>query len=258
MVLDYPRERCSLAIQAESDPSELGNARVYGIANEHMRTSSALRRSPLIHVTGEMRAISDSIHQGVIKSYSEQDNPITMLCYVGNQEKADARQVILHNRRNWSPRVSWREHFGALSLMVNGYVQVYATPEMEPIHYSVFGEGGVLLQSQHAHTVEKKYVWLIEDVRFNRFLRELAERSERQSKLIPSVLFREIFASICSTPALNLLLAIRDNRSISGSTSYLLALETVGFIKKGHGFYILTESGISYVESMMQEKQVGL
>ena len=223
---------------------------MYSHANDHMRKTIDQTKYPLIHVTGEMRAISDLTHQSVVKVFGEQKNFVTMLCYVGDQNRAGALEVIYHTCLNWSSGVTWRQRFTALHLIVNGYVQIYATPQMEPIHYSVFGDGYILLQSKHAHDIEQKYVWLLEDRALNRFLRERAERSETKSKHIPAISFRDATSRIYGTPALNALMAIAKGSSIEIDPSYFRALRAIGFIKGRGGSVSLSRSGAEYLYSM--------
>ncbi|RYD75892.1 MAG: hypothetical protein EOP84_17635 [Verrucomicrobiaceae bacterium] len=251
--LSFAEFAADILVLDESTPDRLLSSSVYASANDRMLAQVDRRTQPLVHVTGEMRAITDPTHQSICQRYSERANPVSILCYVGKiAHRPDALCVLRHSRENWIG-IDWKRQFMALCLISEGAVRVSATPSLEPVHFSVFGDKGVLLQSKHDHNMHKKFVWLIEDAQLNDHLRRSAEHSKSRATYISAALFRDALSSISSLRTVDCMIELREGKGTSRlRPEALSALKAIGYVKSRAGTLILTNSGSSFLANALE------
>lgn len=197
-----------------SPPDEKLNAAVYEHVNRILK--SKIQRSGLdcTHITGEMRALADPQHRHVIReNFQEHKKRIDLVCYLPIEHRRNAWNIWQWNRRNWGT-ADWRDLLDAYDLLAESEVRLFALKEREEIHYSVFFDDFVLLQSQHVPPSHMKHVWLLKSAPLTERLREQAKRIvERADRISPSV-FRNLWLLLSSPATLECLLTIQMQHGV--------------------------------------------
>lgn len=240
-------------------PSRAGE--VYSKTNQVLR--SEIRKKPLgknIHITGEMRAISYPDHRGVIREDWESHRELfEMVCYMPPESRRSAAEIWKWNRGNWG-NVTWQNHLDAFNLISDGEIDLYTSPERERVHFSVFGDQYVLLQSEHPSHLEEKYIWFLRSYVLNQQLGEKARMILQKSTRIPQGEFKGFLDNLSSEYALHVLFSLADSSSEMksilsakiGSEGYRLNilsdLMSVGFVKETNKLLNLTDDGREYLQ----------
>lgn len=243
-----------------SPPDEQQNALVYSRVNQVL--AERIRRTELecTHITGEMRALADPHHRQVCrKNWQSHKRRIELVCYLPKRYRGKGRDVWRWNRRNWQ-HTDWQNQLDAYDLLGNGEVRLFALDNREPIHYSVFFDRFVLLQSKHSPPSHTKRVWLLESVQLTKILREKAENIVSRAERVSPRLFRELCLSLSSPLALDCLFIANDKGAVKEKWlcsrlkrftkppyNFLEDLIAVKFIKRSNDNIVITEAGKGYL-----------
>jgi hypothetical protein len=244
-----------------SPPDEQQNARVYSRVNEVLEERIRQTGLECTHITGEMRALADPHHRKVCrKNWQAHKRRIDVVCYLPKRYRNKGRDVWRWNRRNWQ-HTDWHNQLDAYDLLGNGEVRLFGLTEREPIHYSVFFDRFVLLQSRHSPPSHTKRVWLLESVRLTEILREKAEKIVSRAERVSPRLFRDLCLSLSSPLALDCLFTVRESGAVNEEWLYsrlkqfakppydfLGDLMAVNFIKRAEGNLIITAQGKDYLK----------
>lgn len=136
-----------------------------------------------IHITGEMRALTDPFHRYMceqISNKSEED--IFKIVYNLPEEKINSvTEIVEWNLDNWSSKMKnrkWVEELRTIHSIANRSVNLYTLDTSNKIQYSVFGNKYILLQEDHKDKADTKHTWLLESEALN------AELTIKASELI--------------------------------------------------------------------------
>ena len=156
-----------------------------------------------------MRALADPQHRRVIReNFQAHKKRIDLVCYLPLEHRQKPWNIWQWNRRNWGT-ADWKDLLDAYDLLAESEVRLFALQEREEIHFSVFFDNFVLLQSQHVPPSHMKHVWLLKSIQLTERLREQAKRIvERADRVSPSV-FRNLWLSLSSPATLECLLSIQ-------------------------------------------------
>jgi hypothetical protein len=132
-----------------------------------------------IHVTGEMRAITDPLHRQICETISlRRGEGFDILYNLPPDRAADVFGTVSWNLDNWNKKSPgrWEERLSAIDLVANGGVDLFAYDTSDLIQYSVFGHRYILLQEKHSAVAESKRVWLLDSQKVHDVLANKAER----------------------------------------------------------------------------------
>ena len=136
---------------------------------------------------------------------------------------------------------------------------MYATPVREKIHYSVFADKYVLLQSEHSPPSHKKHVWFMRSGSMNEILKQKAQEIIKRSELISARIFKDFAASLSGRLAFHILYSLRDQPLIAEKImsirfwsqadieDCLANLALIGFITISKDIYHITPLGLKYL-----------
>lgn len=239
-----------------------GNDKVNQSANDRwMDIARTGELGTCVHVTGEMRALSDRYHRRVCREGYEKQNISVLTIYRLPKDCRDSGDSVLKwNLRNW-PKSTWQDHFAACDLIADGSVNVFAAEKDEAVQYSVFGKQYILLQGQHSSERPLKKKWLLQSTVLAGFMIDRAMTIIRGAAPVPSSLFREVPFSLSSPDVLGILVSLDKKRRLSqrqllasipsadaDSIGIQLArLDMVGFLEHWGEDFALTQSGREYL-----------
>jgi hypothetical protein len=160
--------------------------------------------------------------------------------------------------REWG-RASWMHCLDIFDMLGSGAVSFLALEKLEKVHYSLFANKLVLLQSKHRHSREK-HVWLLESTDLHGSLMPLAKNVVSRAKHIPSRVFDEQMLSTSSPIALHLLSVLEQKGRCSKRRAhaevnkigfrdrdYVADLKATGFIAEVNGSISITGTGREYL-----------
>lgn len=260
----------SIKIIDRSEPVAEDNRQVYQSANNTLLTLIE-QGDPgeCIHVTGEMRALSDHLHRSVCRQILERrGDRVNMIGYVPavvrNRKREDSeywkemgRETLRWMRENW-PDATWLDCVDALDLVADAEVNLYSLPRQEEMHYSIFGDRYVLLQAKHPHGQHTKSVWFIESKPVYSRLTTRAHKTLERARYIPASIFSELTLSLSSPSALHVLFYLveksiskeeqsRQLEDLDVSRNVFLDLEAAGFVSEVEDFLQITSEGENYL-----------
>ncbi|MFB6187490.1 MAG: hypothetical protein ABEI86_11570 [Halobacteriaceae archaeon] len=238
------------------------NAEVYESANEHML--SVIENDDTdeyMHITGEMRAITDPKHRRVVnKLYNRHGASFDMLFRLPKEFECNVNGILKYNQKAWSgTEVNWKDHLEAYDLIKNEKIRLYNTPKLEPIHYTVYGDEYILLQAKHDHLEHEKAVWLLKSEEISQKCKRYAEKRKRKSTQIHPNRFRQYISTLSSSFALNILLSAKKNggsikvNDINAEMRdpYLKNLSSINFINRDNRVVRITNEGEGFLNHML-------
>jgi hypothetical protein len=208
-----------------------------------------------------MRALADPLHRIVCKElWKRYKSQFDMVFYLPPNYKRTAQDIMKYNRKAWG-QSSWIDHLEVFDLLSDGIVNLYASPHLEKIHYTVYNDKYVLLQAEHEHLQHVKEVWLLESESLAERFLSYAKEVRSKCEYLQPILFKRFTLSISSEIALHVLFSLYDEEKIEKETLYrelkkiklfqescLEDLEAIGFIQEVDGFIKLTEDGKEYLK----------
>lgn len=127
-----------------------------------------------IHITGEMRALTDPFHRYICDEINKNDKDVFKVVYnLPEHFLPNYLKVVEWNLANWAsgaPDRDWREQLLSIYLIANRSVNLFALDTSDQIQYSVFGHKYVLLQEKHEDKAREKNTWLLESEAINSIL----------------------------------------------------------------------------------------
>ncbi len=256
----------------ESGSEVEGNKRVYSTVNECLhRLIKEGNPGRFIHITGEMRALADKKHRYVCwekaASGSEIVNMISSIqnWYPSGETRTPTywkqlgRRILSQMWDCWG-NASWQNHMDALDLLADAEVNLFAIPNEEKIHYSIFENKFILLQAKHSHTQPSKPVWFIESKYLFEQIAPRTYQTLENSFQVPVTVFSELAMSLNSTTALHLLLILADKQIVERKQLYyelkesnkfsdtLFDLEAAHFVNCNQSYVQMTDSGKEYLK----------
>lgn len=222
-----------------------------------------------IHVTGEMRALSDPFHRRVCAElYKRRDAKFSMIYNIPEDYQRSPLSVGKWNARTW-PKSRWIDRLSAFSLIGNDLVDVYALNTQNQIQFTVFGDRHVLLQGQHhdepTGTRAKKRVWLLKSEALNGAFTELAQKLRDQAAEMPDALFKRFTSSVHSIASKEIIRRllkahepqhiekIIDSKLLSfdpDTATKLEALKAMSFVSHDNDTINITADGRAYFEAL--------
>lgn len=243
---------------SSSEPDRVKNAAVYDKCNDIMLTKLHARSvGPMMHVTGEMRALSDPLHRQVCRESARRyGTPAKICAYLPKLNRATGLEIWKWNHANWPSTTGWKDHLDVFHLLASGETVLFALEEMEEMHFSIFGSSHVLLQEKHDHDTHTKRVWLIESQALRNALAPTVERCFQRAVEVSSRTFAGFAGLLSDALHLEILFASRAGDRISEDrqvelsnawgTSFAVAIDdlrTVDFLEGEGDCYRLTKDG---------------
>jgi len=244
---------------ASSGPSREENLGVYAKVNcllEDLVVKGDLGGS--IHVTGELRALSDPRHQNVCVGNFERNN--TRLRFIGHIP-SDVREepyLLLQQdleawrsaRKGWRS-TSWTDELAAFEIAGDEIVEIYGTREREELHYSTFPANYVLLQEQHDPKKNPaKRVWLLQSVEISEALRRRTATVLGRAQRIAPAYFDRLPTYAASIQALEFLTRLRDGTTRDEPDTGAPWFRTIAALGFVNGAIQITDSGREYLKSL--------
>lgn len=150
----------------------------------HLETNNLLEKSlkdnslgECIHITGEMRALTDPFHRYLCDQINKKNKDVFKVVYnLPNEYIADTTKIIETNLENWNLKSdNWIEELRTIYSIANRSVNLYSLDTSDKIQYSVFGNKYILFQGEHQDKSKEKHTWLIESESLNSILTIKAE-----------------------------------------------------------------------------------
>lgn len=208
-----------------------------------------------IHVTGDMRALTDPFHRKVCNELVHDTSRSFEVVYNLSANNADSVfDVIEANARRWA-KIGFQNKLSAYKLIANSNVQLFAYDTSNEIQFSVFGNRFVQLQSKHiddGSLYPKKHVWLFESDDLHGFFLEKAKHTVGKSKSVNNGFFQQFSSLLYGIPAAAIYSKLKSNGGIASFANkdieYLnaftddpeavfKALEVLGLINRPHEGY---------------------
>jgi len=163
------------------------------------------------HVTGEMRALADPTHRKVCRKLWKKDSKkFQMVAWLPKEYRYNGNLFLQRIMENWI-NDTWQNHLDTIYLLARGEFDIYAQDAMEAIHYSVFDDDFVLMQSEHEHKEQLKDVWFIKSEKLNKKLKPKAIESAKNAEKFNPIVCRSVVDSLTSNMAFDMLYTLQDN-----------------------------------------------
>jgi hypothetical protein len=259
-----------------SDAVKEANEQLYRSVNQDFLLPMVEKEDPkeCIHVTGEMRALSDRLHRLVCrKMVKKYNNRFKMVISLSSVEESYykmnsffGREIMRWVRKEWRGlNLNWFDYLDVFDLLSDEEVTLYRLRQPEKIHFSIFAGEYVLLQAEHPPGTHVKEVWLLKsELLYKQLLAKCKEIINKAELLHPRV-FRDFMLSISGPSAANILFLLRENKKmmIKQLISELKSLELLedaynnlraaGFIEEMENYCLLTEEGKEYANFLFEE-----
>ncbi|MBI5061674.1 MAG: hypothetical protein HZB67_05160 [Candidatus Aenigmarchaeota archaeon] len=147
-----------------------------------------------IHVTGEMRALTDPFHRQICEEMKRRDKgSFHVLFNIPPERRQNAAALVAWNLSKWAEFRSrqWKEELRTIDVIANRSVNLLAYETLQDIQFSVFGHKYILLQEKHNDEVASKRIWLLESEAINGLLVERGRQFISGAVNIDEGLFRE-------------------------------------------------------------------
>jgi hypothetical protein len=221
-VKNFSVDKLNLLEYSEAVPES--NQRVYKATNNLIfEELSQGNLGSCIHVTGEMRALTDPFHRQLCEEMIRREKgrfqvlfyaPENLYNFEENHPSPEA--LVDWNLNQWfsqsQKETHWTEKMRTTNAIANQSVDILAYDTQDKIQYSVFGNRYVLLQEKHTAHAESKRVWLIESDKVNEELSDNAELFIDNSVNIDSSIFRNFSKSLTQLSAYRILSKLKDSK----------------------------------------------
>lgn len=219
-----------------------------------------------IHITGEMRALTDPFHRYICDQINQKDKDVFRIVY--NLPEAymdDTTKILEWNLDSWKSTNKerlWQEELRTIYSIANRSVNLYALDTSDEIQYSVFGHKYILLQEKHLDRATNKHTWLLESEALNAELTIKAEEFIKKSKDVDEGNYRKFtqdlnsvasqrFLNLLSQNSMNILELLKDEvaNDFTDSTQEIInTLKVMNFLKIENEKVIITENGKDFIK----------
>ncbi len=214
-----------------------------------------------IHITGEMRALTDSDHRKCIKElYNHDKQQFKIIFSLPEEFGMNASDIKKYNKKTWDDS-NWIDHLVSFDILGANKVRLYNNYNRESIQYSLFGTDLILFQSRHKIGDHIKKVWLLQSKSLFKSLQNHAKEVLKSSDFIEPYIFFQFNLSLSSNISLHLLYSLQNKGIIKKEVitqelkkfrihdkSLIKNLESIGFIQIIDNSYQLTSDGNSFLE----------
>jgi hypothetical protein len=250
---------------SQSDPTQ--NKRVRDKTNRLLL--DLLRKNDVgvcIHVTGEMRALTDPFHRHICEEMRRRNEQLFYVLYKIPQDRISRSvSAVGWNLSRWATgqRRNWEEELRTIDVIAKRSVDLFAynTLDLDTIQYSVFGNKYVLLQEKHRDRVKSKRVWLLESEQLNDLLTDRGQSLLRDAMEIKTTLFCEFAGNVGGIPARRYLRMLKETNLettellsdsfvryyIEKPQDILDTLKVMGFIRQLKERVCITPSGRQFL-----------
>lgn len=169
-----------------------------------------------IHVTGEMRALTDPLHRQLCEEMQRRDMGNFQVLYnIPEEHRQNAAKIVRWNLSRWvtGKGRQWAEELRTIDVIANRSVDLLAYNTTNEIQYSVFGKKYILLQEKHRNKVLQKRVWLLKSEKLNELLVDRGRALIEKSGDIDEGLFREFTVNLSGAAARRMLVILIQNRN---------------------------------------------
>jgi len=179
------------------------------IKNVHKETNNIIHEcmknnniGECIHITGEMRALTDPFHRYLCEEISQKEQKVFRVVFnLPETHMQNATKIIEWSLEGWASDKSgrkWHEELRTIYSIANRSVSLYAFDTSNDIQYSVFGSKYILLQEKHDDRIAIKHKWLLESESINSMLLMRAEELIKKSKDIDGGNYRKFTQNVNS------------------------------------------------------------
>lgn len=220
-----------------------------------------------IHITGEMRALTDPFHRYLCDEINQRDKEVFRVIYnLPEDHMRNSTTILEWNLESWNSdreKRKWYEELRTIYSIANRSVNLYALDTSNEIQYSVFGNEYILLQEKHEDKTENKHTWLLKSESLNSELTnkaiELVNRATdidesnyrkftKDINSIASKRYLSILAENQNTHIEKLLLDDVANDFTDSPNEIIEALRVMDFINiKCSEFLEITQSGREFI-----------
>lgn len=196
--------------------------------------------SQCIHLTGELRALSDPFHRKICRHASSSGERFFFLGYVHGQK---GTEIMDWFRTSWASQSKWPNRLSAFSLIAEHQIELACLPKYVDMQFSLFNKKFVLLQAKHQAS-EMKNVWLLDSPTLNNYLYGLAASHRSKSKPLDANVFRNELLTICSPEARDSLWHFSQNTETDAGKfdpSIMESLQAAGLIELSDAARITSE-----------------
>jgi len=198
-----PWSKIKVLDASKRDPFQ--NKRVYDATNRLLL--DLLRSNELgicIHITGEMRALTDPFHRQVCEEMQRRvERCFDVLYQIPRDRLYKAASIVGWNLSRWAKghQRRWEEDLRTIDVIARRSVELFAYDTLDIVQYSVFGNKYVLLQEKHQERPRSKRVWLLESEQLNILLTERSRAYLRSATEIDEGLFHEFVTNVSGIAA---------------------------------------------------------
>ncbi len=239
------------------------NNSIYKSVNERLlEIADEEKEGEFIHITGEMKALTDPFHRKCIKKLYENNKQIFKIIFsLPPNYLMNEYYIKKYNIETWE-KSNWVDHIESFDILGENISRLYNNYERELIQYSLFGDELILFQSVHQALQYIKKVWIIESKYLFKKLLKNFERVLSGSQYINPLLFNQFNSSLSSNFGLNIISLLYDINDIIEESVFLEELKKnyffneyvlnnlylIGFIEKtSDNFIKLSDQGNEYL-----------
>lgn len=240
--------------------------------NVHNQTNNLLKSSldknslgECIHITGEMRALTDPFHRYLCDQINLKDKDVFKVVYNHPDiEMNNTVDMLKWNLKKWTSKNKkriWQEELKTIYSIANRSVSLYALDTSNEIQYSVFGYKYILLQEKHDDLATQKHTWLLESESLNAELTLKAENYIKKAKKLEEGNYRKFtqelnnvssqrFLSLISKSEKSIIELLEDKLAMdfTDSTQEILdTLRVMNFLNINDNKVSITESGREFI-----------
>lgn len=264
-LLDFDLSKLTILKHGYSDQER---SDVHAVTNETI--SRCLARDNLgecIHITGEMKAITDPSHRDICDAINTQEKNIFKVVYkLPKEHIGSPMKMIEWSLDGWkSPTKNrdWKEELRTIYSIANRSVNLFSFDTTDTIQYSVFGGKYILLQSKHVDGKQDKHAWLLESKILNPLLTNRAKDIISVAENVDEGNYRRFVQNISGVSSKHLLRLLRKNGNLSKTKimsdeiivdfsdsidDMLESLRIMGFIDiKADSAISITSDGLEYI-----------
>lgn len=195
------------------------------IKKTHRETNNLIQQSlnsnslgECIHITGEMRALTDPFHRYICEEINHKEKDVFRVVYnLPKDRMSNSIEILKWNLESWASDSSdrkWYEELRTIYSIANRSVNLFALDTSNEIQYSVFGHKYILLQEKHKDRARNKHTWLLESESVNSLLTEKADELIKQSIDVDGGNYRNFTKNINSIASKRYLSLLSKNDSM--------------------------------------------